>query len=255
MQSWLHGSHNLLIYPNKRFGNRVKPSWWLAVDWSPTRDMRRRFATASSSRASPAMVETATADAHQTAVEATATSAPRAAVASSVQPPGHAHASAASADAATAAAPDAEHRRSRRGNGFHSRTASLFGKDLSIADLAVPQTPAGGMNGAAASTLQAPQQPSAAAEQTAEVAQQPGDSAGSARNGSFSFPDLAARSEEQSSPAAAETDSTPTTPQAPDAEKAVGLQPGDNSSGSSNSSGKHVQRKSRCRLELPPWQA
>lgn len=221
-----------------------------------------RFTSTSTSYSSPAKVEPAAAaaapDQQQAVSETTVTSAPRTAAAleaNGLLPPGHEQQGAPPAEAAAAAASELEPGRTLHGNGFHSRTASLFGEDFSVADLSAPPTPAFSAQGfhglQAAAAQQPPQQPSAAGDQTARAANPAGHPTGSARN-SFSFPDLAAPSQvQQSAPAATvERDAPPE----PDSEKvAVGVQPWDGKSSGSN--GKHLRRKSRSQLDLPPWQA
>ena len=175
------------------------------------------------------------------------------------QPDGPVDASRPNAEALPEAA---EPRAMHRGRGFHSRTASLFGEDLTIADVAAP-SPLTSMPAtpAAATTCQ----PEDVLEQAAaEAAAAPSVASpelsvthpGSTRSSSFSFPDLpGSLGGQQGVPGAngPEPDAQATL-QLAGSEDAQ-LQDASSGSGGSPSSGKHTRRRSRSRIELPPWQS
>ena len=143
-----------------------------------------------------------------------------------------------------------------RGRGFHSRTASLFGEDLTIADVAAPSPPTSMPATPAAATGCQPEdvleQAAAAAAVTSEL---PATRPGRTRSSSFSFPELpGSMPGQQGLPCANGPE--------PDAQATLQLagsedaQLQDASSGSGGSpSGKHSRRKSHSRIELPPWQS
>jgi hypothetical protein len=215
-----------------------------------------RFATASSSLVtSPAGAEALrAADTHGRFVVYPATQA---------QGAGSAGAQPDEASRAPAEAPPEaiEPRAMHRGRGFHSRTASLFGEDLTIADIAAPPPPPDSMPAtSAAATRRQPENVlgQAAAEvaaTTAVASELPATRPGSTRSSSFSFPDLpGSLGGQQGAPGANGPE--------PDAQATLQLagseddqQLASSGSGGSPGSGKHSRRKSRSRIELPPWQS
>lgn len=155
-----------------------------------------------------------------------------------------------------------------RGRGFHSRTASLFGEDLTIADVAAPPPPDSMPATPAAATTRQPENvlEQAAAEAAAATAVtselpatlklNPEIRPGSTRSSSFSFPDLKGTlNGQQGLPGASgpEPDAQATL-QLAGSEDAQ-LQDASSGSGGSPGSGKHSRRRSSSRVELPPWQS